>query len=50
MAAINFPSNPTNGQLLVVGTVTYSYNSTYGTWDLVTTGTAVVEYIHPFFF
>lgn len=35
MAAIDFPSSPTDGQVLVVGNTKYIYSSTYGTWDLV---------------
>jgi hypothetical protein len=34
--AINFPDSPTNGQTLVVGSSTYTYNSTKATWDLTT--------------
>lgn len=34
--AIDFPTSPTNGQTLVSGTSTYTWNSTAGTWDLTT--------------
>lgn len=37
MAAINFPSNPFEGQLLIVDNVTYIYNSTKQTWKAVKT-------------
>lgn len=36
MTAINFPDSPVNGQIAIVGTSTYTYNSTHGTWDLTT--------------
>lgn len=35
MAAIDFPINPTNGQVFIIGNIKYVYNSTYTTWDLV---------------
>ena len=35
MAVIDFPSNPEDGQILIVGTTKYEFNSAYGTWDLV---------------
>lgn len=35
--AINFPNSPTNGQTTTVGTSTYTWNSSAGTWDLTTT-------------
>ena len=30
--AIDFPSNPTNGQTITVGDITYAYDSTKGVW------------------
>ena len=35
--ALNFPTNPTNGQVYTDGTsgVSYVYNSTYGVWNKV---------------
>lgn len=30
--AINFPSSPTDGQTLVVNSITYVYNSSIGAW------------------
>jgi hypothetical protein len=49
MAAIDFPTSPSNGQTLTVGDVTYTYNSTKARWEItssnvtvgVTTGKAV---------
>ena len=35
MTIIDFPSDPTNGQTINVGTTKYVFNSSYGTWDLV---------------
>ena len=35
MTIIDFPSEPTNGQTINVGTTKYVFNSSYGTWDLV---------------
>jgi hypothetical protein len=32
MTAINFPSNPTNGQTFTAGNKTYTYNSTKQAW------------------
>ena len=32
MAALDFPSNPTNGQTYTLNGVTYYYNSTVGGW------------------
>jgi len=32
--AINFPSNPNNGDTLDVGQTTYAFNSTTGVWDI----------------
>ena len=37
MAAINFPSNPSNGDTHVAGSVTYTYNSTKQYWDAIPT-------------
>ena len=34
MTAINFPSNPTNGQTFTVGNKTYVYNSTKQVWKI----------------
>ena len=31
--AVNFPSNPTNGQTITVGGITYAYDSTQGVWS-----------------
>ena len=31
--AVNFPSNPTNGDTLTVGGITYAYDSTQGVWS-----------------
>lgn len=35
--AIDFPSAPTNGQTVTVGSSTFTYNAAKGTWDLTTT-------------
>lgn len=35
---INFPNSPTNGQTTTVGNTTYSYNSTVGAWEIVSSG------------
>lgn len=45
--AINFPSSPTNGQNVTISGVTYSWNSTTSTWDLVNTATASVAVTAP---
>lgn len=45
--AINFPSSPTNGQTVTISGVTYSWNSTTSTWDLVNTATASVAVTAP---
>jgi hypothetical protein len=37
MTAINFPSNPTNGQTFVAGNKTYVYDSTKQVWKVGTT-------------
>ena len=31
--AVNFPSNPTNGQTITVSGITYAYDSTQGVWS-----------------
>lgn len=38
MAALDFPSSPTNGQTYTSGTTTWSYNSTKGVWVVLGTG------------
>jgi hypothetical protein len=45
--AINFPNSPTNGQTFTISGVTYSWNSTTSTWDLVNTATASVAVTAP---
>jgi len=37
MTAVNFPSSPSNGDTLISGNTTYTYNSTKTRWDAVTT-------------
>jgi hypothetical protein len=37
MAAVNFPSSPSNGDTLTSGNSVYTYNSTKTRWDAVTT-------------
>ena len=32
MAKANFPASPTNGQTVVIGGITYIYNSSKGIW------------------
>ena len=52
--AINFPDNPTNGQVVLVGGKNYTYNSTKNTWtptqvteaDLSTVGSTTVVATH----
>lgn len=34
----NFPDSPTNGQTTTVGNTTYSYNSSVGAWEIVSSG------------
>jgi hypothetical protein len=42
MAALDFPSNPTNGQTYALNGVNYYYNSTIGAWLTQTVTPAVV--------
>ena len=41
MAAVDFPSSPSNGDTKTVGSTTYTYNSTKGYWDATPTGSAI---------
>ena len=41
MTAVNFPSSPSNGDTITVGSTTYTYNSTKGYWDATPTGSAI---------
>jgi hypothetical protein len=43
--AVNFPSTPTNGQQLVVGDKTYTYDSTGGVWN-ITGGTSSLDVLY----
>lgn len=38
MAALDFPSSPTNGQGFVSGTTTWTYSSAKGVWNITSTG------------
>lgn len=38
MANLDFPASPVNGQTYVVGDVTWTYNSTYGVWNITSAG------------
>jgi len=38
--AINFPSNPNNGDTILVGNTTYTFDSTSGAWDAGSSGSA----------
>lgn len=40
--AVNFPDTPINGQTFTTGSVSYVYNASKGTWDLVTTTAPVM--------
>jgi hypothetical protein len=46
--AINFPSNPNNGDTILVGNTTYTFDSTSGVWDAsgsdTSSGSSVTEY------
>jgi hypothetical protein len=35
---VNFPDTPTNGQTTTVGNTVYSYNSTVGAWEILSSG------------
>ena len=39
--AINFPSNPNDGDTILVGNTTYTFNSTSGVWDAGSSGSAI---------
>lgn len=39
MAAIDFPNSPSNGTTYTVGTITWTYNSAKGVWNITSTGT-----------
>lgn len=41
MSAVDFPNSPSNGDTFVVGTTTYTYNSTKGYWDAAPTGSSI---------
>jgi hypothetical protein len=38
MAALDFPSSPTNGQAFVSGTTTWTYSSAKGVWNITSNG------------
>ena len=38
MPVLNFPSSPVNGQTYVDGTTTWTYDTTYGVWDITSEG------------
>lgn len=38
MPAIDFPSNPVNGQTFTVGAVTWTFSSTKGVWNITNNG------------
>ena len=46
--AINFPSNPNDGDTILVGNTTYIFDSTSGVWDasggVTSSGSSVTEY------
>ena len=44
MAALNFPSSPTNGQKYTENGITYTYNSTYQTWEATNFANAPIGY------
>ena len=41
--ALTFPSNPTDGQEVVLGTLTFSFNSTTGKWTRIVRGSGTVN-------
>ena len=45
--AVNFPNSPTNGQVVTVDGVNYSWNAAGSVWDLVTTATTTVAVTAP---
>ena len=38
MAELNFPSSPTDGQTYTSGTTTWTYRTSYGVWDITSSG------------
>lgn len=45
--AVNFPNSPTNGQVVTIDGVNYSWNAAGSVWDIVTTATATVAVTAP---
>ena len=46
--AVDIPDSPTNGQQLVVGARTWTYNSSTTTWEVVAGGTSGIDYSGEF--